>query len=925
MHLNLLTQFLRKILPDEGWLCCWVIPNGCETKEDISRRSWHEWVRTPEELAEKILGLDTDPAVHTVYHACASFIGHGGKHGRTSSRARYARALWLDIDAGQNKEYKTFQEAYEAVQAFCTKAELPNPLYVGSGYALHVYWPFTENVSPELWKEYALGLKTLCKGMGLHADPSRTSDIASILRPIGTHNRKNPLDPRIVSWAGDIEAYDPNIFSFLRTKKPSWKNTREGMEPNANPYQIASQCAQMRRFRDTQGLMPEPDWKACLGVLAFCDKGDAVAHEWSQGDARYSPQETTQKLEASRVLTGPITCAHFELLNDLCKGCLFKGRITTPVQLGRGAPIPEEIVKISVDAPELPDVGAFSHVGGALFFRRESKDGKIIHDRITQYPIIVESILKSELNSDSYSLVLMHKPPHDMWQKTVIPLKVLFSSSGIAEVMGRGIVVHNADLFKMYIRESMDMLNATQRAQMQYEQFGWKEDDTAFLIGDRLYTSEGVRIGVGNKTVQQRMKGLGPQLGASLDVWKEHINKLFAKGFEAQGFAVIAAFSAPFMRWQSRTEGGAIISLVSRASGKGKTVALTAAASVWGRLDTMKQISTDTRVSRGIGMGVMGNLPVFRDEFNLRDPEILRDEIQIFTEGRDKQRGSKEGGLVDMGAAWQTLMIAGSNSSLTDTLRSARNGEPMSRRVIEAIVDIPKTAEHWKGDQLQTIIDDNAGVAGDIFIRHILQPANMAFLRDLLPKTREELIIKHGLTSEKRFVARTLAGIAVAAIVVKEVGLLDFSVDRIIEWAESKFLSTDDAAYEYMDTPVFMLARFLSENLPHTLVMPEAGRTRMPAIKMPMHKLIVRQELKPPRIYIETKAIRSWLQREEQPWKDFIDDLYDKDVLINRHRLITLSAGTELATGQVPCIELKADHPLLTGMLVEVEKQERTA
>lgn len=923
MYLNLLTQFLQRILPNEGWVCCWVIPSECGTKEDMRRRSWHEWAPNAQELAQKILRLDADPSTNSVYHACASYVGHGGKHGRTGERVHAVKSLWLDIDVGEGKGYSSFQEAYKETQSFCMRAGLPVPIYVNSGYGLHVYWPFNQNISPGLWKEHALGLKILCKDMGLQADSVRTGDTASILRPIGTHNRKNPQDPRIVSWAGDVEPYDVSLFSFLRAKKPTSKTVKT--DTASDPHQIASQCAQIRRFRDTKGVMPEPEWKACLGVLAFCDRGDAVAHEWSQGDARYRPEETASKIEASRGMSGPITCAHFETLNAHCGSCPFKGRVTTPVQLGRGAPLPEEVVKAASEAPKLPDIGSFSHIGGALFFRRESKEGKIIHDRVTQYPVIVESILKAELSSDSYSIVLMHKPPHDMWQKTIIPLKLLFGSSGIAEVMGRGIVVHNADLFKMYIRESMDMLNATQRAQVQYEQFGWKEDESAFLIGDRLYTAFGIREGTGNKTVQQRIKGLGPQPGASLDVWREHINKLFAKGFEAQGFAVLASFSAPFMRWQARTEGGAIVSLVSRTSGKGKTVALTAAASVWGRLDTMKQISTDTRVSRSIGMGVMGNLPVFRDEFNLKDPEILRDEIQIFTEGRDKQRGAKDGGLVDLGAGWQTVLIAGSNAGLVDTLRSARNGEPMSRRVIEASIDIPKNAEHWKGDQLQTIIDDNAGVAGDIFIRHILQPENMAFLKELLPKMREELIIKHGLTSDKRFLARTLAGIAAAAVVVKKTGLLDFSVDRIIEWAEKKFLDMDESVYDYADVPVFMLARFLSEYLPHTLIMPDRGRTRMPAVKMPTQRLVVRQELKSARMYIEIKALRMWLQKEEQPWKEFVDDLYVREVIINRQKLVTLSAGTELATGQVPCIELKADHPLLTGMLVEVEKQERTA
>jgi hypothetical protein len=91
----------------------------------------------------------------------------------------------------------------------------------------------------------------------------------------------------------------------------------------------------MRRLQESVGRETEPIWQAQLNVLAFCEGGDAVAHEFSKGDLRYDFAEAQGKLDRARA-TGPAGCEHFEGL-DLkgCAGCRWKGHITTPLELGR--------------------------------------------------------------------------------------------------------------------------------------------------------------------------------------------------------------------------------------------------------------------------------------------------------------------------------------------------------------------------------------------------------------------------------------------------------------------------------------------------------------------------------------------------------------------------------------------------------------
>jgi hypothetical protein len=135
--------------------------------------------------------------------------------GRTKRNAFGARAFWLDLDVGEDKPYATINDAIKALAEFCRTLKLPTPIIVFSGSGLHVYWPLRETLERQVWERYANGLKALCERHGLHADPSRTADISSVLRTPGTYNRKRqPV--QLVECAPDsldIEPYERSSVS----------------------------------------------------------------------------------------------------------------------------------------------------------------------------------------------------------------------------------------------------------------------------------------------------------------------------------------------------------------------------------------------------------------------------------------------------------------------------------------------------------------------------------------------------------------------------------------------------------------------------------------------------------------------------------------------------------------------------------------
>jgi hypothetical protein len=126
-----------------------------------------------------------------VYFAIAEYASPAN---RTSNNAVCISTFIVDIDldkTGAGKGYATREEALAEFDEFCAKNNLPkSSQIVGSGSGLHVYLICRDTIEREKWQSYAAKLKASMKSAGFRADPSRTADIASVLRVPGTLNYK---------------------------------------------------------------------------------------------------------------------------------------------------------------------------------------------------------------------------------------------------------------------------------------------------------------------------------------------------------------------------------------------------------------------------------------------------------------------------------------------------------------------------------------------------------------------------------------------------------------------------------------------------------------------------------------------------------------------------------------------------------------
>ncbi len=265
----------------------------------------HHPVASVTEAVSRAMAISN--ASGNAYHACAEYITTDN---RKAENVRQAHAFWFDIDCGEAKAatgdgYTTKGAATKAVAEFCKATGIPTPnALVDSGNGLHIYWLMDISVGADEWTALAMKLKALTAKHGLLADPSRTSDRASVLRVPGTMNMKDPANPKPVTLKLMTGAVSFAIFKAAieaadagDDAKPSLNDAlRGGMDKNLHrPLpETLENIAEVRRML---GFIPASCNRAqylriMWSVLATgWSVAEELAREWAITDPKYDPVE----------------------------------------------------------------------------------------------------------------------------------------------------------------------------------------------------------------------------------------------------------------------------------------------------------------------------------------------------------------------------------------------------------------------------------------------------------------------------------------------------------------------------------------------------------------------------------------------------------------------------------------------------------
>jgi Family of unknown function (DUF5906) len=301
-------------------------------------------------FAERVKPFESKP---DVYFSAGTFAPGDA---RKAENARRFKSVFIDLDCEPDKanKYQSKAVALRAGGGFSKLTGLHPTHIVDSGRGIHFYYALTESVDASTYKGLSARVLALANREGLMIDPAVMDDAARIMRLPGTVNSKNDAPcvayrrPRALYTLAEIEALLPEAAPSARDMSVNADVTSSGKEfPPSDLAKVVAECPAMAEIAAVKGDVPEPQWRAMLGLVKHVANGENWAHELSSGYPSYDPDETKRKIDAWAA--GPTTCAEFSKHTKACDGCAHKGKITSPIVLGRAAPT---LAEVAAPVPE---------------------------------------------------------------------------------------------------------------------------------------------------------------------------------------------------------------------------------------------------------------------------------------------------------------------------------------------------------------------------------------------------------------------------------------------------------------------------------------------------------------------------------------------------------------------------------------------
>jgi len=896
-------DLLDTVLPTEGRYC--VIGIGrfpdqrfADTREEA------------EEIIQEFVSKKID-----VYFGCAKF---GEADDRTHNNAKYFRALWMDIDCGPTKGVPNSKGKIEGYldqhiglaefKKFCKAVGLPQPILVNSGNGIHAYWLLEETLSRNEWEPLAKRLKQLCKEHGLIVD-DKVFEASRVLRPMHSFNFKDPSNPKPVEIWNENSARitAEQMRELLGAPAPKVEEEKPDFVPaSMSPMMEALMANKVKKFKNimlkaengclqlnycftNQAEVDEPLWMSALSIPAFCTDGDKAAHKMSDQHPEYDPAEVDNKLRNIRKRGGPHHCTTFEERNPGgCDGCLHKGKITSPIVLGIEIEAAEEAdneVVVETEAgetkyqiPEYP-FPFFRGKKGGVYVRPaedEESEPKLVYEHDLY---VVKRMKDKELGE--LALFRLHLP-HDGMKEFAVTTAAISSKDELRKQLAQqGVMAHHKQYENLatYVVTSVKNLQYTKKAETMRTQFGWVENDSKFIMGDKEITKDGTFYSPPSLTTEFFAEKI--HVKGDMEKWKEVFNLYGIKGMEPHAFGALTAFGSPLMKFTGLK--GAIINVIYEFAGSGKSTILRMCNSVYGMPYELMAIQKDTLNAKMTQLGVMNSLPNTIDEITNMKPDEFSDLSYGISQGRGKNRQkSQENSLRVNNASWQNMTLCSANASFYEKLTALKNtpdGE--SVRLLEYKIEPNDLIGVAKGKEMfDHQLNNNYGHAGEIYISWLVN--NLEEAIDLVKKVQARLDKEVQFTARERFWSATAACNIAGGLIARHLGLHDYDMAAVYEWLKGMLSEMRHDVKPPQSTPVITLGEFLNSHVINTLVVNGEVDSRSNLSAMPTQEprgeLLVRYEPDTQHVYVAAKQFKDFCVKQQVNYKNLLKQLGDLEV-----------------------------------------------
>lgn len=833
---------------------------------------------------------------------------------RTKENVKTIKAFWVDIDCGPTKAevdprtgkptgYGSQTLGLKALKDFCKRNTLPLPTLVNSGGGIHAYWPLTEALAPDVWERTAYKLKELCLQQDFYIDPS-VFESARILRVPGTLNHKfdPPKQVAILHSAPavdhmEFDALLPNVQAPMKKKKRELtalgKAMMDNLESKFGTIMLKSArgegCQQLLDCYKNRATLLEPRWFNALSIAKFCSDKDTAVHKLSSGHPDYDPAEVEKKIEG---IKGPHSCVEFDKNNPGgCEGCPYKDKITSPISLGKHlakatTDIIEEVTDdgnqpIRYKIPALPN-GFFRGKTGGIWI-----DGKDEPALVFQHDLYIVK----QMHDASYGYVSVMRVhlPKDGMREFIVPNAAVADKRELRKTLAMHGVSTASDkqfaLISMYITAFINDLQYKRKAELMRTRFGWADNYSIFIAGDREITKDGVYHSPPSSVTEDLAEHM--TRSGSLEKWKEVFQLYGRPGLELQAFGAMSGFGAPLLEFTEHK--GAIINFIHPGGGTGKTTILRMANSVFGDPEMLLGNPMDTEKGRTLKLGVLGNIVNTIDEMTNTTPAAFSRIAYACSQGRAHDKANSKGEkLAKNTARWRTITLSSANSSFYEKLSSLKNtpdGELV--RLLEFRIDYTdeKIISTEEGRALfDAQLNNNYGMAGEVYIQYVI--THLEEVKAMIGKLKLKIDRDCGFRSRERNWTSTVAANFAGGYVAKRIGLIDWDMVAIYKAIIKQLKEIKEDTTPPVSGASAVIGSFINK-YGHSgmLVIDDDADGRSNTKKFPIYEphgaLVMRYEPNTKKLFIAVNDLRKECVEQQVSYTDTVKEMKAKGALID--------------------------------------------
>lgn len=385
-------------------------------------------------------------------------------------------------------------------------------------------------------------------------------------------------------------------------------------------------------------------------------------------------------------------------------------------------------------------------------------------------PLHVESITRCVDQSSDYGLLLRMRNLDGRWIEWALPREMLVGRQDLilSRLLSMGLEInyeHSREIVR-YIAASKPckrLIAATST--------GWQSPE--------LFVMPQQCIGVGEAYFQAEEPSAGDyRTGGTLEGWQEQVGRL-CKGNPVLMLSVCGALAGPLLYHVPRH--GCGFHLVGDSS-TGKSSALMAAASVWGRGDDY------LRTWRATGNGLEGiaavrsDTALILDEIGEADPRQIGGIVYALANGVGKSRANRTG-AARTARRWRVVVLSSGELGLATLMKVAGQSSRMGQQL--RLLDILVNRRFGAWDDLHSFADGRAfsdslkrsslqhyGHAGPAFVRKLLESESAEKTPELMAQEIGFFTIKNG---QQARAAEAFALLAVTGELAISLGVLPLS------------------------------------------------------------------------------------------------------------------------------------------------------